>query len=349
MGKDKGVPEGQKSDKPLAPDAAASSESRLSQLKRRRRNRRRRWLKGVGTGVLVGVLVWFITAGLPGMVHAADKWFSSPWPQSSLRPRPGKSSMPPGHNHTPCSLQMVSEDPIDSWMVDAWTFPTGFTASANQIAQINEADNRTDLINRYLYDDGGYAPFTYTQLILQNNCSKSMIINDIQVSRSCQPPLNGTIFSGQSELSEPSSANEGTYTGSDPDSTQIGFDLDSPDPEAMLANGWDVSQWTQEYAGSSLATIPGNEDYTFDIRTIALHTACSFWIQVTYVYNNKTHTETISDDGQPFRVSALLPNVLELRKPGNHPYAGYDTLYVGWHASPWPDGTWVRENPKTWQ
>jgi hypothetical protein len=362
MGKDKGAPEGPESDEPRAPDTAASRESRSDRLRRRRRDSRRRWLMGVATTVLAGVLVWAITTiGLPSMVHAAGRWFSSSRPEGARSPGAGKSSVPStpgsggggapaGHGHTPiCSLQMVSEDPLDSWEVHAWTFPTGFMASAKQIAQINEADNNAELINRYLYDYGGYAPFTYTQLILHNNCSKSIIIKDIQVSKICQPTLDGTIFAGQPELSEPSSVNEGTYTGSNLDPTQIGFDLDSPDPEAMLASGWNVRQWTQEYASSSLATIPGDRDYAFDIRAIALHTACSFRIQVTYLYDDKSHTETISDDGQPFRVSALLPGTLKPQKAGNHPYAGYDTLYVGWHASLWPDGTWVRENPKTWQ
>jgi hypothetical protein len=360
MGKDKGAPEGRKSSKPLAPDTAATTESRSSRLKRRRRDRRMRWLKGVATSVLAGVLVGIITYGYPAMVHAAGRLFSSSPPEGAQAPRGGKSGAPStpssgggnpaGQHQTPiCSLEMVSEDPLDSWEVHAWTFPTGFTPKAYQIAQINEADNNPDLINRYLYDDGGYAPFTDTQLIVQDTCSRPMIIIDIQALKSCQPPLDGTIFAGQSELSEPSSVNEGTSAGSGVDSTQIGFDLDSNDPEAMLANGWNVNQWTQEYAAGSPATIQGDGTYTFDIRAIALHTACRFWIQVTYLYKGKAHTKIFGDDGLPFRVSALLPGVLEPKKPANHPYAGYGMLYVGWSASPWPDGTWVRESPKTWQ
>ena len=363
MGKDKGLPEGRESNKPLTPDTAASTESRSSRLKRKRRDKRMRWLKGVGTGVLVSVLGGIIVPEFPGMVHAAHSWLSPPPPpKSALPPRAGKShgpstpssggGVPSGQNQTPiCSLQMVSERPLDSWKVHAWTFPTGFTPKAYQIAQINEAGNNADLINRYLYDDGGYAPFTYTRLILQNSCSKSMKVIDIQALKSCQAgPLDGTIFVGQPKLSEPSSANEGTGAGSEVDSTQIGINLDSSDPEAMLASGWNVSRWTQQYAAGSLATIPDDGGtYAFDIRTIALHMACSFRIQVTYLYNEKIHTKIFDDDGQPFRVSALLPGVLKSRKPGSHPYAGYGILYIGWSASPWPDGTWERENPKTWQ
>jgi hypothetical protein len=42
------------------------------------------------------------------------------------------------------------------------------------------------------------------------------------------------------KLSEPRSGDDG---GRDVGG-QLGFDLDSPDPEAMMANGWNVSQWT---------------------------------------------------------------------------------------------------------
>ncbi len=50
----------------------------------------------------------------------------------------------------------------------------------------------------------------------------------------------------------------------------------------------------------------------------------------------------IGDEGQPFRVSALVPG-----QPGL-PFAGYQKLYIGGSTSPFNDGTWVRENPREW-
>jgi hypothetical protein len=208
------------------------------------------------------------------------------------------------------------------------------------MAQINK-DGTPELVNRDLYNDGGYAISTDTQLILHNNCSKPVTISDFQVLKSCQPPLDGPIFVGQKALSEPTSI--------DDEGRQLGFDLDSPNPEAMITNGWNVSQWTQEYASGSIATIQGGESYSFDIRAIALHKACSFSIAVRALYDGRPpFTKIIDDYGQPFRVSALLPGLLDEQNGRGHPYAGYGALYVGADASPWHGGTWKRENPRSY-
>jgi hypothetical protein len=206
-------------------------------------------------------------------------------------------------------------------------------------------------MNRDLYNDGGFAPFTYTQFILHNTCSQSATITDIRASKICHLPLDGPIFVGQPKLNEPGLASMSTQRVSNldpPDSTQLAFNLDSPDPEAMIVNGWNTSLWTQQYASSPLITVQGNGRYAIDIRSIALYSSCSFSIKVRILYNNRIYIQTFDDGGQPFRVSALLPGVLSPKGPEAHPFAGYEMLYAGWNASPWHDGTWMREDPKTW-
>jgi hypothetical protein len=344
----KGVPEGRKSDKPLTSATKSFRESRISQLKRKRR--RRRWLSGVATSVLVAVLAAGVNGVSSGVFRAAHGMIFPSRPKSVSAPHPGKSGTPrptspakgtpAGHGDSPvCLLEMASEYSLDNRVVRAWTFPVGLAPSSSQMAQIDKDHSSADLVNRDLYNDGGYAPFADTQFFLQNICSQPATVTDIWALKSCQPPLDGAIFVGQSQLSEPGSANEGT---------QLGFDLDSSDPEAMVTNGWNVSQWTQEYASGPLITIPGNKTYEIVIRSIALHSACSFSIQMRILYGKKISIETFTDGGQPFRVGALLPGVLKPGKPKDHPYTGYDMLYVGWNASPWGDGTWTREKPKTW-
>lgn len=348
MGRYKGVPEGRKSSKPPPPVNKGPTESRTSRLKRRRM--RRRWLSSVATGVLVAVLAAGANGAFSDAFHAANRLISPPRQEGAPAPHAGKSSAPQptssgggtpaGHNHSlDCSLQLVSEYSLDGREVRAWTFPTGFKLSPGQTAQLSEDHGTADLVNRDLYNDGGYAPFTDIQFIIQNTCSESATITDIWALKSCQSPLDGVIFAGQSELSEPNPGNAGT---------QLGINLDSSDPEAMVTNGWDTSQWTQEYAGGSLITIQGMGTHVVDIRSIALHSACSFSIQMRVLSNKKTYIQTFTDDGQPFRVSALLPGVLKSGKPGDYPYSGYGMLYVGWNASPWHDDTWAREDPKTY-
>lgn len=352
MSKHESGPEDRKRNKPVTSVTSGPRESRSLRRQLSRRRRRIVWLSSVATTVLATVLATSVTGALSHVVHSVEGLPSRSLPISAPTPHVGSSmpqrskgsngGAPADKNHSPICvtpLKMVSEYPLDSWEVRAWTFPAEFAPSPGQIAQINKDYSVPDLINRDLYNDGGYAPSTDTQLILQNNCSHPMTITDIQASKSCQPPLDGTIFAGQTKLSESGLADN---------STQLGFNLDSSNPEAMLTNGWDVSQWTQEYASGPIVTIPGGEQHVFDIRSIALHVACRFFIVVRVLYDENTLTENFSDGGQPFRVSALLPGVLKAQRPGDYPYSGYSMLYVGGAASPWHDGTWARENPRTW-
>jgi hypothetical protein len=315
-------------------------------------HRRVVWLCGLATAVLAGVLATSVSGFLPHIVHLVETSLSSPSPRGVATtpgskgpktPRPTKSADTGGSlskRHQALEpLKMMSAYPLDGWEVWAWIFPRGSKLSPGQIAQIDKDHSQPSLVNQDLYDDGAYAPFTATQLAVRNRLSSSVNITDIRVLKSCQSPLNGTIFDGRSRL---------TSIGPSDVNTELGFNLDSPDPEAMVARGWDVSQWKQEYASGPTVSIPGKTTHVFDIKTIALHHACKFSIQLTIVDSAGVVYQTFNDYGQPFRVSAPLPGVLKREKPRDHPFDGYQRLYVGGPASPWHDGTWVRENPKTW-
>ena len=343
MGEHEGAPEGHKNTRPLT----RVEEGRLS--RQRRKQRRRRLMSTIGTGVVIAVLAAGLTAVLAHAVNSIERILplssKGALPLHGKKAREHRTRAANGNanaqgNARICLPRLVSEYPLDSWEVRAWTFPATVTPGPGQIAQINEADDNPKTVNQDLFGDGGYAPFIDTQFVLHNGCSQRVTITDIQVQKSCQPPLDGTIFVGQANLSEPDLTDT---------STQLGFDLDSPDPEAMVTAGWDVGKWTQEYATGPLIAIPGNSDYAIDIRAIALHVACRFSILIRVLFGGKTLTEAFADDGQPFRVSALLAGVLKPGRPGYRPFAGYRRLYVGWAASPWNDGTWTRENPDTWQ
>lgn len=360
MNGNKSAPEGRKGNKPVTTVAKSTTESRTSRLMRRRR--RRRWLSGVATGVFVGVLTGVVTGGFSVAVHAANGLLFPVHPRSTGTPHAMKSikapttrsggGVPAVHKHSPiCQLELVSEYSLDSWEVRAWIFPRQFRPTPSQLAELNEDRSSADIMNRDLYNDGGFAPFTYTQFILHNTCSQSATITDIRASKICHLPLDGTIFVGQPKLNKPGLASMSTQRVSNldpPDSTQLAFNLDSPDPEAMIVNGWNTSLWTQQYASGPLITVQGNGRYAIDIRSIALYSSCSFSIKVRILYNNRIYIQTFDDGGQPFRVSALLPGVLSPKGPEAHPFAGYEMLYAGWNASPWHDGTWTREDPKTW-
>jgi hypothetical protein len=324
---------GKKDADQLGRNTAPLRESRSVQRKRRRRRRRLFWSSVAATaaGTLAATAV---IVGVPRVVHMAEGVFSSPaTPRETKKPgterrstpqkkgnRSGATPFSRGHVRAGPALKIVSAYPMDSWAIRAWVFPHGFVPSPNLIAQLDDTLRQPALMNRALFDAGGDPPSVDTQFIFHNNRPYPVIISDIQVSKSCQAPYSGTIFDAQTHI---------TSAGVGPSGRQWGIDLDSSNPEVMVAKGWDISQWTHEYASGPPATIPAHGSYEFDLRAIALHHACGFWLVLTVVDGGSERSLTFGDYGTPFRVSALLPGALRRKKPNDHPYVGYRRLYVG--------------------
>jgi hypothetical protein len=237
-----------------------------------------------------------------------------------------------------CQPPKITQSPLDSWMLLPWTFPVGSVPAPGLIAQLDESGKDSSLINQTLYDNGGYAPFMLIQVVLQNPCPSDVTITSITVSKSCTPPNRGAIFYG----AQADAAAAGSAGGAE----QLGVDLDATDPEAMVVSGWNVASWRQPYDDGPLITIPADGVDVLDVRAIAPWSACTFSFAWTAVNSVTTWTETLNDDGQPFRVSAVLPGTAT--KSVHFPFAGYLRLYVGGPASPWRDWSWTRENPATW-
>jgi hypothetical protein len=330
-----------KDDKPVSSGQSGDNENESKKT--------RRWVAGVATGVLITVLgagaIVALSRGFDFVARGPSPALpevSSTFPPAIARvPRTNPSALihsPDGQNSSAiCQVKEVSENPVDDQEVGAWMYPVGSVPSLDQINQITTAGS-TESANQDLYDDGGYALFTDTLLILQNDCPYPATVKNIQgTTESCESPAAGALFVGSNVLSEPSTADDGV--------TPLGIVLCSANSDAMIATSGNYRQWTQPYKNGPLVTIPPGGEWPFNIRAVAPDSACSFVISVSVSFGGgPTTTTNIDDQGQPFRVSALLPPV-----PGGHPYAGYGVLYVGAAASPWHDGQWQRENPKSWR
>jgi hypothetical protein len=332
---------------------SSPQDSRLARLQRKRERTRRRWRRAgisVASATLAAMLAAGLDAGISGAIHAAHERLTSSsarehFPAAVGHPnehsqRGGKSSSrsPYDNSQSPlCPALKISESPLDSWLIIPWTFPAGFIPSPDLVAEVDSAGDSASLVNQTLYDAGGYAPFVMIQAVVQNPCPSAVTITNVTVSKSCTRANSGSMFyAGPADTADVGpSGNAG-----------LGFDLDSPDPNAMIATGWNVADWQTEYDDGPLATIPADGVQAFEVRAIALHSACEFSIVWTAVTSTAERDETLDDDGQPFRVSALLPAATG--KAGEHPFAGYQLLYVGVEASPWRDGSWTRENPASW-
>lgn len=339
----------------LGRNTAPFRESRIARRERERRSRRRRrlfWWSTVTATVAGSVIAAAVTGAFSSAVHivertpspTAQKGHAKPKVEGSGTPGRGKGSTPGvtpygrAHVRAGPALRMVSAYPMDGWAVRAWVFPRGFVPSPALIAQIDKERHQPQLVNRALFGAGGDPPSVDVQFIFHNNRPYPVSVSDIQVQKSCQAPYSGTIFDGLPNI--PSA-------GFGPSGTQLGINLDSSNPEVMLAPGWNVKKWKHEYASGAPVSIPAGDSHEFDLRAITLHRACSFRLVLTVVDGGSARSLTFGDYGIPFRVSALLPGVLGREKRNHHPYHGYRRMYAGAAASPWPDGTWVRENPQT--
>lgn len=319
--------------------------------------RRLVWLSGAATTVVTTALATTVASGLTGalprVVRVAEGWrpalFAHVHPaihgqaHSSTSPQPGRGTSPSPaakrHYQLRPPLQLMSEDPLDDWEVGVWVFPRGFPPSPGQAGQISSDYQSAPAVDRDLYDDGAYSLFVYTKLVLRNELHRSLQILNIQARSSCtDAPLDGAVFDGEGQSSGSALPDSGSA---------LGFNFASGNPNAVVAPGWDVSQWRQEYVDGSPITIPAGGTYGLNIKAVAPGKACKFWIRVTVVSDEGVIRQTFGDDGQPFRVSGALPGLQ--RKAADHPFAGYNRLYLGESASPWGDSTWGRENPATWR
>jgi hypothetical protein len=224
-------------------------------------------------------------------------------------------------------LAVLSRDPLDAGVQKTWVFLRGTIPNPAQMARVDEDRHNPTQVNQDFFDDGGYPPATDTQVIVKNRRSYPVLVTTIQISPSCRAPATGMIAIGQAE---PSGISD-----------QMGFIVDASDPIALMAPGSNPRLWTQPYFDGRTITIPAGGFYVFNIRAVALHQACTFWLWIRVLDGNVPVVERVGDYGQPFRVSAL---VFSTRR---HPFAHYHRVYAGGVTSPFRDGTWTRENPAT--
>jgi hypothetical protein len=221
---------------------------------------------------------------------------------------------------------VVSEDPINlNDIGGTWAFPQRLILSSADLAHINSLTIREanmPAFANWAFSHGGYAPNTDTQLIVENNRSYPVRIIDMNVAKSCGPPLTGTL------LFSPNA-------GGDAD-IRLGFNLDSDNTEAYAATGWDATAWKPDYFANFTVSVNPGSQQVFNLRTVVSKFSCQFQFKMTVLDGKKKVTELMDDQGQPFRVSAGLPN-----------FSRYSVLYVGGVENPAGNDSYVRVNPKT--
>jgi hypothetical protein len=261
----------------------------------------------IGGGCVVAAAI--ITAVLPTMFHGNSSGQNSSGASSASSVSPVAPKTPP--------LRVLSENPID--VTGNWSFPGRFALPDNAPNQLN-----TTAITDYLNAHGGYPSRLNIQLVVQNTRSYPIRITDMQVVKSCHPPLQGTLFLNPAQGSEAS--------------IEIGFNLDLANPEAKktYALGPLITASNPDYFAQYTVSINSGAQQVFDIRTITDQYSCTFRYRVTVLDGTHEVHQLIGDGSQPFRISAIAG------------FAQYSILYVGGDAGiPGDAERYVRVNPKT--
>lgn len=125
----------------------------------------------------------------------------------------------------------------------------------------------------------------------------------------------------------------------------LGFNLNSNDTSAEIAKGFYPGVWKPDYFAYDTVSIGPGAQQVFDVRAVVADSACTFTIQANILDGDRQVYQTISDDGQPFRVTSSAGST----QGGTETYSDYQVMYTGGVASPYKDGRFVRVNPKTYK
>ena len=145
----------------------------------------------------------------------------------------------------------------------------------------------------------------------------------MNVVKNCRPPLTGTLFFGAGGAVD-------TTVG-------LGFDLDSPDTEAELAQGTGPNQWKPNYFAKYTISIQPGARQVFDLWAVTTKHACSYEFQATVLDGSRKTNQMIEDGNEPFRAT-----VLDLRGPY---WSTYKAVYIGGAGT--KTGAFIRVNPRT--
>lgn len=299
------------------------------------------WLAGalgtVVTGVVTGVSVNVSNnelsvhniAAPPALTPPSSIKTSAPSPVSSHSSHTSRSA------NIVAPLTVVSEDPdpINLDHAGVWVFPRKVIFTPSQLKTLNTypPGMATPPFMNLLFSLGGYQVNVDTQLVVQNNQAQEIRILDMNIVKSCQAPLTGTLIYSPD-------------AGADP-STQLGFDLDSTDTEAETGvTGIEAIVRKPDYFVGHTISIQPRAQQVFDIVTVTSKHSCSFRFRLTLLVGSKKTYQIIGDGSQPFRISATV-GAMNSRTP----FAAYTAVYAGGVASPTGNDRFVLVNPKTYK
>lgn len=236
----------------------------------------------------------------------------------------GSSLFSAVHNASSNAAAAVVTGPpvvIDSVMADgegagfSYVLPQRLILTSPQLNSLNNLTPDDPQYDQWFTSRGGAVPSpALLKLVVEGNRPHPVLIIDMGVIDHCTSALTGTLF------------RNGSNGGSIGD-LAVQFDLDLPRPVPVngIAGG--------SYFAAHSISLEKGEQAVFQIAANSTR-YCQYQIALTVVDGTKTLTETVSDHGQPFKVTGLLPET------------SYSALYVG-ATEPGEAAPFKRENSAT--
>ena len=212
-----------------------------------------------------------------------------------------------------------------------FVFPQKLNLGASSLRTLNSVQGNFPQTIAWFRSRGGVEPnASSVKLVVEGNRTYPVQIIAMNVVKHCQQPLNGTLFFSPSA---------GAFN-----NIGIGFNLDSV---TSTAQNYDSGRLHGDYFATHTISLKQGEVQTLEVVAVTAKQYCQFTLELTVVDGGRRITETVTNDGQPFRVTAVVT------KYKSYPYYGpgdlryYKALYVG-GVAPGTEGGWTRKNPETY-
>lgn len=208
-----------------------------------------------------------------------------------------------------------------------YVFPQKRVLTAAELRTLNQFNLTQPQYDTWFRSRGAVDPeFSNLKLVVEGNRTHPVQVTGLRLIKHCQQPLDGTLFASPPGGSNPT--------------LRIGFNLDSP---ASIAQDYRGSFYPYPMSGDYFAehtiSLSRSEVQTLQVSAITTKQYCEYILELTAVDGGTTVTETITDHGRPFRVTAL-------KFANQDPYSDYKALYVGGVLT--RKGAFIAENPATY-
>lgn len=211
--------------------------------------------------------------------------------------------------------------------------------TAGQLGQLNATEYNDSAHQAWFTAHGGVdLGTTEAQITVEGRRDHPVRILDLQPVATCSAPLTGTLF-----LSPPAGAER---------TTQLYLDLDSPN-RTLRYTTWNqqgLAATGKDYFGDYTVSLAPGEQWTFELVASSTKHYCTFTLDMTVADGGQTIVEHISNDGQPFAVSALAPRRTAATSGTAGVYSAYNVLYLGGVLTETNNRYvgWVRKDPNTY-